>query len=157
MTGAWRRFAALDGRERRLLLALLVALPALRIALRRVGYTRTRAALERWTARYPKRAPSRRDLETAESLAELAKIAGRKAPLPATCLPQALAVHALLRRRGLDPELRIGVRKVEDRFEAHAWVELAGRPLAQPGLDHRPLPIPEPSAGPSIQSAIERR
>lgn len=146
MNTAWRRFLALDGRERRLLLALLVVLPILRIALRRFGYTRTRAAIERWTARYPKRLPSRRDLETAESLAELAKIAGRKALLAATCLPQALAVHAVLRRRGLDPVLRIGVRKTEDRFEAHAWVELAGYPLAQPGLDHQPLPIPSPAS-----------
>ncbi len=148
MITALRRLWELDWRERRLLLALLVALPALRIALRRFGYTRTRSAIEGWTARYPKRAPSRRDLETAESLAELAKIAGRRAPLAATCLPQALAVHAVLRRRGLDPELRIGVRKAEDRFEAHAWVELAGWPLAQPALDHRPLPIPGPEALP---------
>lgn len=122
-------------------MALLVALPILRVALRSVGYTRTRNAIARWTARHPKRAPSRRDMETAESLAELAKIAGRRAPLAATCLPQALAVHAVLRRRGLDPELRIGVRKADERFEAHAWVELAGSPLAQPGLDHQPLPI----------------
>lgn len=145
MNAAWRRFVTLDWRERRLLLVLLLALPVLRVALARLGYTRTRAAIERWTDRYPKRTPSRRDMETAESLAELAKIAGRRAPLAATCLPQALAVHAVLRRRGLDPELRIGVRKADERFEAHAWVELAGWPLAQPGLDHQPLPIPSPA------------
>jgi hypothetical protein len=141
---AWRRFASLGGRERRLLLSLLIALPLLRVGLRLLGFTRTRAIVERWTAHYPRRVPSRRDFETAESLAELAKIAGRRAPLAATCLPQALAVHALLRRRGLDPDLRIGVRKTQERFEAHAWVELAGLPLAQPGLDHQPLPIPDP-------------
>jgi hypothetical protein len=141
---ALRRFLDLDWRQRRLLMAFLVALPVLRLALRTFGYTRTRAAIERWTARHPKRTPSQRDLEGAESLAELAKIAGRRAPLTATCLPQALAVHALLRRRGLDPSLRIGVRKSGDRFEAHAWVELEGRALAQPALDHRPLPIPAP-------------
>lgn len=149
MIAALRRFLALDGRDQRLLLALLVALPALRLVLRWLGYTRTRAVIEHFTARYPKRTPSHRDLEQAESLAELAKIAGRRAPLAATCLPQALAVHAVLRRRGLDPELRIGVRKADDRFEAHAWVELAGWPLAQPGLDHHPLPIPGPDADPS--------
>lgn len=148
MIAALRRFLALDGRDQRLLLALLVALPALRLVLRWLGYTRTRAVIEHFTARYPKRTPSHRDLEQAESLAELAKIAGRRAPLAATCLPQALAVHALLRRRGLDPALRIGVRKSDDRFEAHAWVELAGRALSQPALDHRPLPIPTPGLPP---------
>lgn len=146
MSGALKGFLALDGRERRLLLLLLLVLPALRLALRYGGYSRTRNRLERWTARYPKRSPSRKDFETAEALAELAKIAGRRAPLAATCLPQALAVHALLRRRGLDPELKIGIRKSNKVFEAHAWVELAGWPLAQPGLDHLPMPIPRPDA-----------
>lgn len=145
MIAAWRRFVALDGRERRLLLGLLIALPTLRVALRCFGYARTRAAIERRTARFPRRSPSEGDLAAAESLARLAQIAGRRAPLSATCLPQALAVHALLRRLGLDPVLRIGVRKAEDRFEAHAWVELAGWPLAQPVLDHRPLAIPSPA------------
>jgi len=44
----------------------------------------------------------------------------------ATCLRQSLVVWFLLRRRGLPAELRIGARKVEDRLEAHAWVESNG-------------------------------
>ena len=147
VSGALSRFVALDARERMLLLALLLVLPCIRVSLRLWGFGRTRAAISRWTSRYPKRAPSARDLQTAESLAELAKVAGRRAPLAATCLPQALAVHAVLRRRGLDPELKIGVRKGEAGFEAHAWVELAGLPLAQPGLDHQPFQLPDSDGG----------
>lgn len=46
----------------------------------------------------------------------------------ATCLPQALAVEALLARGGHPAELLIGVRKTEaGGFEAHAWVESGGR------------------------------
>jgi hypothetical protein len=48
---------------------------------------------------------------------------------PATCLIQALAADAMLRRRGLPCELRIGVRPRGDGavpVEAHAWVECAG-------------------------------
>jgi hypothetical protein len=47
----------------------------------------------------------------------------------ATCLIQALAADAMLRRRGLPCELRIGVRPRGDGavpVEAHAWVECAG-------------------------------
>jgi Transglutaminase-like superfamily len=45
----------------------------------------------------------------------------------ATCLTQALALHILLRREGLQSSIRIGVSKDADHFEAHAWVESHGR------------------------------
>jgi hypothetical protein len=35
----------------------------------------------------------------------------------------------LLRRRGLKPALKLGVRVVESKFHAHAWVEFDGRVL----------------------------
>lgn len=41
----------------------------------------------------------------------------------ATCLTQALALHILLRRAGLQSRIHIGVAKEDGRFEAHAWVE----------------------------------
>jgi len=47
----------------------------------------------------------------------------------ATCLVQALAADAILRRRGLTSELRIGVRVPRNHdvpFKAHAWVECGG-------------------------------
>ena len=50
---------------------------------------------------------------------------------PATCLVQALAAAAMLRRRGHACQLRIGVRThgiaAGARLEAHAWVECDGR------------------------------
>jgi hypothetical protein len=41
----------------------------------------------------------------------------------ATCLTQALVLHILLRREGLQSRIRIGVSKDAGHFEAHAWVE----------------------------------
>lgn len=43
-----------------------------------------------------------------------------------TCLEYSAALHRLLRRRGIDCRLRIGVRDAEDStpLNAHAWVEL---------------------------------
>jgi hypothetical protein len=43
-----------------------------------------------------------------------------------TCLHRSLTLWWLLRRQGVASELRIGVRKEQGRFEAHAWVERAG-------------------------------
>lgn len=46
-------------------------------------------------------------------------------PRRALCLEQSLALHLLLRRRGVPSELRLGVQARP--FYAHAWVEVEGR------------------------------
>ncbi|MDG4550418.1 MAG: lasso peptide biosynthesis B2 protein [Candidatus Contendobacter sp.] len=59
-----------------------------------------------------------------------------------TCLHRSLTLWWLLRRRGIACELRIGVRKEEGRFEAHAWVERQGMALndqANVGQDFAPF------------------
>jgi hypothetical protein len=50
-------------------------------------------------------------------------------PRRALCLEQSLALYALLRRRGANAELRLGVQPRP--FYAHAWVEIDGRPVAE--------------------------
>lgn len=51
-----------------------------------------------------------------------------------TCLHRSLTLWWLLGRQGIASELRIGVRKEQGRFEAHAWVEYQGMALND-GLD----------------------
>jgi hypothetical protein len=54
----------------------------------------------------------------------------------ATCLTQALAAQVRLARAGEEPSLHIGVATDRGAFEAHAWLELNGRPLVgNRGLD----------------------
>jgi len=141
---AIRRWRVLDRRQRAWLIVFVAALPALRLSLKLRGYRRTRSLIDQWwTVSAPVRQPSRRDVQAADDLAQLAQIAGRRGLTVATCLPQALAVYAAVRRRGLAPALQIGVRKHDNRFEAHAWVELGGTSLAQPELDHKVLSHPQ--------------
>lgn len=42
----------------------------------------------------------------------------------ALCLPRALAVHAMLRRRGIASRLCLGVARDGRELVAHAWVEI---------------------------------
>jgi hypothetical protein len=42
----------------------------------------------------------------------------------ALCLPRALAVHAMLRRRGISSRLCLGVARHDQALVAHAWVEI---------------------------------
>jgi Transglutaminase-like superfamily len=53
-----------------------------------------------------------------------------------TCLEESLALWWLLGRRGIAAELRIGVRKTGEKFEAHAWVEHECRALNEAEAPH---------------------
>jgi Transglutaminase-like superfamily len=49
------------------------------------------------------------------------------------CLVRASALRALLAANGVaDAEVKIGVRRGDGAFAAHAWVELHGTPIAEP-------------------------
>jgi hypothetical protein len=78
-----------------------------------------------------------------ETLAEAALIgnavrtAAAGLPGPSTCLAQALAAGLLLRRRGIDATLYLGVARnatERDGFEAHAW--LRSGPLVLTGAEN---------------------
>jgi hypothetical protein len=58
-------------------------------------------------------------------------VAGAFYPRRALCLEQSLALYLLLRRRGIAAELRLGVQPRP--FYAHAWIEVAGAPVAEQG------------------------
>lgn len=128
------RWAALSGRDKRRLLALTALLPAIDLALRTIGLRGTQRLLglgTRLQTAATKRPTTDPVVEDAQQLAQLASIAGRHGLYANTCLRQALAVQWWLRRRGLPARLRIGARRTGDGLDAHAWVELAGVPLAQ--------------------------
>jgi len=128
--GALARFRALSWTDRRRLLALVLLLPTVDLMLRSLGLQRTQRLLgvER---EMPDAPVADGDARYADRLAQLAAIAGRRGLYANTCLRQALAVQWWLRRRGLPARLRIGARRTGDGLDAHAWVELAGVPLAQ--------------------------
>jgi Transglutaminase-like superfamily len=49
---------------------------------------------------------------------------GARPWMNALCLPQALAAHAMLRRRGIASRLCLGVARDGGGLAAHAWVEI---------------------------------
>lgn len=58
-------------------------------------------------------------------------------PIRPTCLEESLALWYLLGEQGINPQLRIGVRKTDGKFEAHAWVEYQGQTLNQSNEVHK--------------------
>jgi hypothetical protein len=121
------------------LLLMLACLPLVSLSLRLAGYVRTRRWVERFSPVALPRTATPTDLQSSERLAQLAAIAGRRGAITATCLRQSLLVYGWLRRRGLAPELVLGVRKLDASFDAHAWVELEGVALGQSEIVHTPI------------------
>lgn len=120
------------------LAALAARLLAVDLALRVWGFERVRRRLERsapagagGTAATETADPAAR-LAAADRLARLAEVAARRNLYPIRCLARALTVRHLLARRGVVARLRLGVRRSAGSLDAHAWVELEGRPLGEP-------------------------
>ncbi|HEX5130313.1 MAG TPA: lasso peptide biosynthesis B2 protein [Usitatibacter sp.] len=112
------RLRALSPAERRLLRRALALLPACALGVKLVGLRRTR---EWFGAMRP--IPQ----ATAQQVVRMAAAAARRAPWKDGCLPAALALERMLAAQGIGSELRLGVRKVGGRFEAHAWLERDGQ------------------------------
>jgi hypothetical protein len=53
--------------------------------------------------------------------------AARHVPFKAVCLPQAMAAHAMLKRRGIASAVHFGAQKSSEKpIDAHAWLDAAG-------------------------------
>jgi len=137
MMQRFRRFRRLSGFERAVVLEAVTALPIAWLAVRLLGFRICRAAFEE-----PARAArNSRFLETdtlniAKRIARLEAVTAANLFFRTSCLEQSLVLCRLLRRRGINAGLRIGARKEADRFEAHAWVEMAGNVVDGGGTEH---------------------
>jgi hypothetical protein len=69
------------------------------------------------------------DRDIISRIRHLVSAAGNNHIYPMTCLRQALTLQEMLGRRGIQTELRIGVRKEAGALLAHAWLEYAGQPV----------------------------
>lgn len=59
----------------------------------------------------------------------------------AVCLPQALAAHWMLARRGVPSRIRFGVRAGAPGLSSHAWLICGGEPVLgeAAGVDYQPV------------------
>jgi hypothetical protein len=105
--------------------AALVAL--VRAAFRLTSFAATRRLLERcaWRRSDPPHATAA--AATAARVGAATRAAARRLP-GTTCLVEALTAETMLRRRGVESTLHIGVRAPAPAtpLDAHAWLECAG-------------------------------
>lgn len=129
LLGKLHKFRALPRDERRLLVVAAGALPIIAVGVRVMRLERVLSWLVRLAGR--------RDLVTdrahtgvrAKRIRKVAGWATDHGLYRGNCLSQSLTLWWLLRRQGIESELRIGVRKHAGGLEAHAWVECLGEVL----------------------------
>jgi hypothetical protein len=118
-----RRFFALPPAERYLLLQSAALLPLMALGLRLYGFQRWFARLNHSAHLQSSALSPHSSVLIAKRTAALVRLTTRYTPFHATCLHRSLTLWWLLRRQGIPGDLRIGVRRQDGRFEAHAWVE----------------------------------
>lgn len=78
---------------------------------------------------------SKSDQALATALHESVRLAARLHPLKPACLPKSIVLLGLLRRRGIQAALCLGVNKSEGSstraLHSHAWVEIFDGPVCE--------------------------
>lgn len=125
IAGKAKRFYELSWSERWTFVSAATLSPTFWFGLRVLGLQRFKALLER-PAIWQRARPSIGELS---AFGALINAAANNGPGTSTCLSRSLLLCWLLRRRGVDTDLRIGVRIEGDQLKAHAWVEYQGVPI----------------------------
>lgn len=133
----WRTFSQLSGFERSVAIEAAVALAMTWPGLRLAGFRRWKSLLERLGPRNGGPALASCQSETVLAITRMEAAAARNLVFRPNCLERSVVLWWLLRSRGIAAELRVGARKDAQAFEAHAWVECAGRVISEAGETHR--------------------
>jgi hypothetical protein len=104
-----------------LLAEALAALAAASLAIAFLPFRRVAAA-----ASARGRGPSRSDAETVRRVRGAIRGWSRRVPWRVVCFQRGLALHWMLRRRGIRSVLLYGVRRDPDGLAAHVWVDVDG-------------------------------
>ena len=129
-----------------------ILLPLVRWSLRLRGYGKTFTWLQKrvqFQARGTQSSSEAR--EEVQATCRMVRAALRYSLAQYSCLEESLTLWYLLRKQGIPACLRIGVRKENEKFEAHALVEHDGEALNQDEAMHKHYAafeedLPEPPA-----------
>lgn len=128
----WRRFSRLRSSDRRTVIEAVAGLVITWLGLRLAGFRQWKSILERLVPHSFADNVASPNSESARVVARLESAAARNLFFRPNCLERSLVLWWLLKRRGVAAELRIGARKDEEKFEAHAWVECGGTVIDEP-------------------------
>jgi hypothetical protein len=115
----WQKLIRLNVSDWLVLGQAALLLPALNLALRRIRLDRVQS----WLAARSKRAHGTDDRGHARAVSRMVDALARRTPFESNCLHRSLTTWFLLRRRGMTPTMRFGV-KPDTPPTFHAWIEI---------------------------------
>ena len=119
-----RTIITAERRQRSLIIKSVLMIAFFRFLLELFPFKVSRRAIARLGNRVITENPASRP----EDIAAAVKVASGNLLRERPCLPQAIVLHILYRRRGIESDLRIGAkREASGKIQAHAWVEREGR------------------------------
>ena len=126
----FKKFLVLSGADKITFMVALCGLPGVYLNLRRFGFKNYLARLQHIPlAAVPP------DIETSSVPAQISYLVNSAARLlfrREACLERSILLWSLLRRRGIESELKIGVVTEDSTMRAHAWIEIDGEPINEP-------------------------
>jgi hypothetical protein len=138
MWKAFQRYRLLDPEARSLFGQAVILLLQISVSLRARGFKKTKDTLQQKLPSMPAdHFPDGVSPEQVQKTCRMVKASARYGVVRPTCLVESLALWYLLQKQGIPALLRIGVRKLSEKFEAHAWVEYQGCALNQSEEQHQ--------------------
>jgi hypothetical protein len=114
----------LSSHGRKLLLQALILFPLVHLSLTLKGLKQTQSLLANFVSKA--QITPQKNTEVVCFTEKIVAIASRYSRPWGSCLRRSLVLWFLLRREGVESQLRIGVKREKDQFSAHAWVEWDG-------------------------------
>jgi len=132
--GFFAKFRSLKPVGRWMLIEATFLLPLTALALRLFGLRCVHSVMN-WLAKRSHRKAPQDPTRHVRKTRHIIRYLRRNGPFRGNCLSRSLLLWYLLQCNGIQSNLQIGVRREEDLFLAHAWVEFQGHPLnAQKGI-----------------------
>jgi hypothetical protein len=127
-----QRYRALEPEARKIFGCAVALLPLISLSLGVRGFKKTKEALQtRFSLKSSAETAEEKAAETVKRTCRMVRAGARYGISRPTCLVESLALWYLLQMQSVPACLRIGVRKMREKFEAHAWVEYEGVALNQ--------------------------
>lgn len=121
MLNLLRKFGRLPADSKWLIAQSVLILATTSAALRLIGLQRLLEIIQRMSKPPKEVEHSQKEIDV---YASLFSAVARRWPLPLKCLGRSVALCWLLRARGIDAAVHIGVRKDDAALDAHAWVQI---------------------------------
>lgn len=142
MFSKFRTFLSLPGRHKVIFLKIALIVPLVEIGVKTLKFKRTFNILRSLASRKSKHPENEQNL--VYSHIDQAYIYHKQFFSFGNCLARCLTIWFLLKREGIETEIKFGMKKETEKLLAHSWIEYEGQALIRKSeIDENYIPFSE--------------